>query len=154
MECIVNLFLASGRGHPFLLRFLQSMKSLLLIVIMLLVAACQPDNAQPSELDTKSAYSVLQSYEFKWRDKPHSSGIVVVRSALGTKFDIVGLPIAGKNKGFVWLVLNPMKPDEQGQFVRVPADLPVTVTDSDLKSIEEKVELSPQARSVLLRMMD
>ena len=130
------------------------MKSLLLMAVMLLVAACHSDNSQPSELDTKSAYSVLQSYEFKWRDKSHSSGIVVVRSALATKFDIVGLPIAGQDKGFVWLVLNPMKPDEQRQFVRVPADMPIVVTDADLKSIEERVELSPQARSALLRMMD
>lgn len=128
------------------------MKFLLLLFMMLLATACHSDSAQPNEFDTKPAYSVLQSYEFNWRNKPNSSGIMVVRAALGTEFDVVGLPIVGQDKGFTWIVLNPTKLDDQSQFVRVPADKPIAVTDADLKKIEEQVELSPQARNALLRM--
>lgn len=125
------------------------MKSLLLFAIVLMVGACHSDNAQPTELETKSAYSVLQSYELKWRNAPNSPGIVIAPSALGTRFDIVGFPISGRERGYVWVVLNPANPNDSRQFVRVPANVRFAVASADLRKIDQEIDLSPQARKVL-----
>ena len=122
--------------------------------MVLLLASCQPggNSDDPSELTNKTVYSILQSYEYKWRNRSNDSGCIVVISALNSDYHIVGIPLSNASKGYSWMVLNPQNPNLESEYLRVPSDQPVLLSQADVGYISRKTKLSHVAINVLTKI--
>lgn len=128
------------------------MKTMLLGAALFLITACGSCNDEPSELDTKEVYSILQSYGYEWSGKSSSGGYILVVSALGSRYDILGLPIKGRERGFVWLVLNPKCPNNPNWYVVVPLGATGALSPTEFDELNGKVKLPKQAKSAIFRL--
>lgn len=107
-------------------------RSLFLGVACALLGGCGSEGAPGSqELESKQEYSVLQSYEYNYRDRGNSDGVVVEELALGSKFHVVGLPKRGEPKGYIWFIANS---DDPKAIQRLPKDGEVEI---DLETLGE-----------------
>lgn len=115
---------------------------ILLMLLAIVAVGCDRD----TELDSKAEYSALQSLEFDYRSSEHSKPYIVVNRALGSKYDVLGLPQKGKNRGYVWLIANP---DSQPDIKKIPADVEFVLHKGSLAELEKSVQISPAVRDYL-----
>lgn len=103
-------------------------------------------SSEQNELDTKSEYSVLQYYEFEYRNHPNSKKLIIKKSALNTKYNVFGLPKANSKKGYVWIIANP---DSDTQVKVMPSDITFLMNDKTMLILEKKIVLAPDVNKFL-----
>jgi hypothetical protein len=115
---------------------------ILLVLLAIAAVGCDRD----TELDSKAEYSTLQSLEFDYRSSENSKPYVVVNRALGSKYDVLGLPRKGQSHGYVWLIANP---DSQPDIKKIPADVEFVLRKGSLAELEKSIRMSPAVRDYL-----
>jgi hypothetical protein len=70
------------------------------ILMLLVVGGCR-SQAMNDELANKPEYSVLQAYEYQYRDVKNDKPYLVFESALKTDATVVAFPIKNKTTGYV-----------------------------------------------------
>lgn len=110
------------------------------------LASCE-GGAGENELATKNEYSVLQHFEYKFRQKDHAQPYIVEADALGSGHDVIGLPIKGRDEGYVWLIA---KSEGIDSVIVLPEKTSFTVDESTMRALEKSVKMSP-ATAALIR---
>src|SRR5258707_12115545 len=59
------------------------------------------------EIAQAPEWALLQSLELKYRHEGQTRGLIIEQHALETEYDALGLPMAGTEFGYVWLLANP-----------------------------------------------
>lgn len=125
------------------------MPRLLWCVCCALLSACgsAPQSAAPDELDQKEEYSILQSFDEKYKREPNAAPVLLRRGALGSDFDVIGLPASGKPVGYVWFISNPKytPPGEQ-----LDPNQRYVVNDSVLSISSKQIRMTPTVRAAIL----
>lgn len=119
----------------------------LVVVLCLALAGCGSAVGAGQELDTKSEYSVLQGLEFDYRYRKQDQPYILERNALSSGYDLIGLPKADSENGYVWLIANP---SSEPAVKKVPSDVEFLIGKDALAAIEQSVRLTPAVRSYLL----
>jgi hypothetical protein len=70
------------------------------ILMLLVVGGCR-SKAMNDELANKPEYSVLQAYEYQYRDVKNDKPYLVFENALKTDATVVAFPIKNKTTGYV-----------------------------------------------------
>lgn len=73
------------------------------MIMAFIVAGCD-DLAVTKESTNKLEYSILQSYEFKYREERNDASYMIFRRALGTDATVIAFPIKDKSKGYVMIL--------------------------------------------------
>lgn len=115
-------------------------------VTMLLTGCGEESNIHARyELAAKSEYSVLQSYEHRYRNLEHSEPYIVRSDALDTSFDVFALPVKGQDEGYVWFIANPDTP-----FIKaIPDDVDFVVEQDAVDAIVRSTRLAPTVKAYL-----
>ena len=91
-----------------------------------------------NELMNKSEYSILQSYEYNYREAINDTPYLVFKHALKTDSTVVAFPIKGKKKGYVVLIA-----DSKGKpKIKAMPDVDFVVTQSAYNTVKGEVSLS------------
>lgn len=79
----------------------------IVIVMLLIMMAAGVYNAPDlmRELKDKDVWATLQSVEAEQRGKP-ANNYIIIRKALGTKYDVLGVPTKRSNVPTAWMPLN------------------------------------------------
>lgn len=101
---------------------------------------CKKGASQDNELASKNEYSVLQSYEYKYREESNATPYIIEKNALSSGADVIGLPVKGRTEGYVWLIASP---NSTSSVLVLPADTSFEVNSSTLQSLEKSVTMSP-----------
>ncbi len=85
------------------------------------------------ELAEAKAWSTLQGVEVAHREERNSESFLIVRNALDSGFDVVGLHTESKTYPFVWIILS----DGTEKVKALPRDVEFKVNCSSLQGIKE-----------------
>lgn len=108
--------------------------AIVVFVFVFVVVSCRLQyDGDSNELLAKEEYSILQYYEYEYRDKENSMRPIVVGKALNTRFGVIGLPVAGSIKGYVWFIGN----SSSNLIAQLPAEANFYVDETILKVISE-----------------
>lgn len=119
----------------------------LAFALALPLTACQDDDSPgANELASKTEYSVLQSYEYRNRDRAQSQPYMVIKNGLGSEFDVLGLPRKDRERGYVWFIANP---SGAPLIKQMPGNVEFVVNKDSLAAIEAAARLSPDVKAHL-----
>ena len=76
---------------------------LLALALMTLVGGCDADSAN-GELSDKSEYSVLQRYEYEYREVKQDLPFMIFKHALKTNLTVLAFPVRDKPVGYVVII--------------------------------------------------
>lgn len=107
---------------------------------------CEKESNPGNELARKDEFSVLQHYEYEYRDRQPTERYLIYKGALKSNTDVIGFPLKS-GKGYVWIVANPKHVDD---VLVMPEGSEFNVSNDDLADIQESVRLSPKVREYLL----
>ena len=79
----------------------------LCIVVLFLWSRWNLRPGEPDELGSKPEYSILQGFEYDYRERPNDAPIRFRRHAMQSPSDVIGFPVAGRSTGYVWYIANP-----------------------------------------------
>lgn len=122
------------------------MKSFVHFLLVIALVAAASGCSRTGELDSKEEYSTLQYFEAEYRTSENAKPYIAVKDALGSKYDVFGLPQQGKERGYVWFIANP---GSQPAVKRMPDDAMFVLSEDTLSSLEKSVRLSPMVREYL-----
>jgi hypothetical protein len=72
---------------------------------MLMIVGCDMQD-EDNELSNKPDYSILQHYEYKYRDANNDKPYMIFNRALNTDTTVVAFPIKNKSRGYVVIIAN------------------------------------------------
>ena len=122
------------------------MKTPLAALLALFLAGCGADLRSGDELDSKVEYSVLQGLEIDYRLRENSLPYVISKDAMGSGFDVIGLPRKGGNQGYVWLIANP---GSEPVIKQMPSDADFLIDRDVLVVLDDAVRLDSAVRAYL-----
>jgi len=108
-------------------------------VLLFLTSACNKD-ANDDELANKPEYSILQSYEYKYRDMPNDKPYLVEMNALNTGLTVIAFPAQDKSHGYVVMLTNSSRSPD----IKVLPDVDFVVTNESYKAVKEQIALSKE----------
>ena len=117
------------------------------LTLVLVDAGCGNGSDSGGELDAKSEYSVLQNFEFDYRATKQERSFFVIRNALSSGYDVIGLPRANSERGYVWVIANP---SSMPAVKQIPSEAGFSIDLKTLVAIEKLVRLNPTVRSYLV----
>lgn len=126
---------------------MQKFSLIFATILALAGTACGRNPDADRELSTKSEYSVLQAFEFDYRQREQEQPYLIEKNALSSDYDLIGLPIAGSERGYVWLIANP---SGAPAIKQIPSKADFAISRDVLDAIEKSAQLSPAVRSYLL----
>ena len=109
----------------------------LLIVLVLLVFGCDAKEMNNDSIN-KSEYSILQSYEFEYREASNDKPYMVFKNALNTDVTVVAFPINQRKVGYVVLIAN----SKGTPKIKAMPDVDFVVTQSAYESVKAEASLS------------
>lgn len=117
------------------------MDKIFAVLLPVLLAAC----GFSDEAASKREYSIVQHYEYEYRDKPNNQPYILAEKALGSDYLVIGFPIEGANSGYVFMVANPRgKP-----YVKAMPDVPFVVTEVVLEDVQSKAEMADAVKAFI-----
>ncbi|MEE7545957.1 hypothetical protein HF319_01885 [Xanthomonas sp. Kuri4-1] len=116
------------------------------LVLALALAGCLSETNAGRELEAKSEYSVLQSFEFDYRERKQERNYIIEKNALSSGYDLIGLPKANVDHGYVWLIANP---SSEPAIKKMPSDDVFSVNKDALAAIKQSVQLPPAMEAYL-----
>lgn len=111
------------------------------------LAGCGGETDAGKELETKSEYSVLQGFEFDYRQRKQEQPYVIEKNALSSGYNLIGLPKADSENGYVWLIANP---SSEPAIKQIPSNVDFSISKDALAAIEQSVQLTPAVQSYLV----
>lgn len=121
-------------------KFLACFASFLAAFLTLFGASCTNSAPSDGELANKSEYSVLQFYEYEFRNKDHAIAYVLHKNALDSGLDVVGFPITGRDVGYVWIVA---RANKDGMIFQIPERTDFLVDEAALVALRKEINFSP-----------
>jgi hypothetical protein len=114
-------------------------------VLLIIIAACIYNApGLMSELKDKEVWATLQSVEAEHRETP-AKNYIIISKAIGTQYDVLGVPTKSSNVPMAWMTLNegkedsPMKILPQGEKIDLScldAKNIITSTNPDHKVVK------------------
>ena len=125
------------------------MRKILIVLLPLLPVAyaltCVFSDEFADESASKSEWSILQHYEYTYRDKSNSEPYLLFNTALGSKYNVIGFPTLKKNTGFVFILANTAgKP-----YIKAMRQESFVVTAAVLKEVQEKVAIREDVKEFI-----
>jgi hypothetical protein len=99
-----------------------------------------------NEFTNKSEYSILQSYEYEYRDVKNDKPYMVFKNALKTDLTVVAFPIKDKPKGYVVILARA----EGSPKVKYMPDVDFVVTQNTLTEIQAAITLSKEVEQFIM----
>ena len=124
------------------------MIKLVWILMLLVFAGCrsQPTNElAKNELDNKPEYSILQAYEYDYRDVKNDKPYLVFNNALKTDATVVAFPIKNKATGYVVMLAQA----KNSPKVKVMPDADFVVTEGALREVRVTTPLSKEVEQFI-----
>lgn len=115
------------------------MLKILLLVALTLLAGCDIE-AMNNEAINKTEYSVLQHYEYEYREAKHDKPYMIFQHALNTKLTVLAFPIKDKSMGYVVMLARA----EGVSKVKVLADVDFEVTRDSYAAVKTNATLSAE----------
>jgi hypothetical protein len=115
-----------------------------LALLLLVVGGCR-SQARNDELANKPEYSVLQAYEYQYRDVKNDKPYLVFKNALKTGATVVAFPIKSKPTGYVVMLA-------QAKYlpkVKAMPDTDFVVTQGALKEVRAATSLSNEVEQFI-----
>lgn len=119
-----------------------------LALLLLVVGGCrsQPTNElAKNELDNKPEYSILQAYEYDYREVKNDKSYLVFKNALKTDATVVAFPIKNKATGYVVMLA-------QAKYlpkVKAMPDADFVVTQGAFKEVRTATPLSKEVEQFI-----
>jgi hypothetical protein len=110
------------------------------VSLALFLTSCMNSESSDGELEKKSEYSVLQFYEYEFRNKDHSVAYTLQKNALNSGFDVIGFPITGRDVGYVWIAA---RANKDGVILQIPKQTEFLVDEATLVELRKKNNFSP-----------
>jgi len=81
-------------------------RKLTMLLFIIIIVGCDMQDGN-REITNKHDYSILQAYEYDYRDANNDKPYMVFNHALGTNKTVVAFPIKNKHVGYVVIIANP-----------------------------------------------
>lgn len=120
---------------------------LLILAIAFMLPACSDSSPGSGELDSKSEYSILQYFEYEYRMKRNDLPFVTKKKALGSAFNVFGLPRSGAANGYVWFVANPR---DENRIKLLPQETEFEVSEGVVADIEKEMSIARTVKTYIL----
>ena len=91
-------------------------------------------------------YSILQSFEYKYRSKNNNEKYIINRNALNSEVDVIALPIMGKTEGYVVIIAQ----SKSGTQIKVMPNVDFNLSHETLKKIQTTIALSSSVDAYLI----
>ncbi len=121
----------------------MSRKLMILIFIMIIVGCDRQDTNK--EIINKSDYSILQSYEYDYRNANNDESYMIFHHALGTNRTVVAFPIKNKNVGYVVIIANPIV----STTVKYMPESDFIVTENVFQKVKSQVSFSKETEKFI-----
>ena len=132
--------MAEGRSRPI-------WAYVVLVAVVLCVGCYYFFVVREGELGQKEAWGVLQAVEADHRGDADRAAPILIQSAGGSDYTVVGLPSTDQTYPRVWIIVNQSGP---GPAVKaLPAKTHFSVKCSYLTELEQKVRLNPPVLNYL-----
>jgi hypothetical protein len=118
------------------------------MLMLLVVGGCrsQPTNElAKNELDNKPEYSILEAYEYDYREVKNDKPYLVIKNALKTDATVVAFPIKNKPTGYVVMLAQA----KNSPKVKVMPDADFVVTSPALKEVRAATPLSKEVEQFI-----
>lgn len=111
----------------------------LLLVTLLLFGGCGLSSVN-NEAVNKSEYSVLQYYEYEYREAKHDKPYMVFKRALNTELTVLAFPIKEKPVGYVVMLARA----EGVPKIKIMTEVDFTVTKEAYAAVKAETALSKE----------
>lgn len=115
-----------------------------MLLMLLVVGACDPQEME-NDFTNKSEYSILQSYEYEYREVKNDKPYMVFKNALKTNATIVAFPIKNKPKGYV-VILAQAKSSPKVKFM---PDTDFIVSQKIIEEVKAETPLSKEVEKFI-----
>ena len=115
-------------------------------ILLVLTGACNKE-ANEGELANKPEYSILQSYEYKYRDMPNDKPYLVEKNALNTGLTVIAFPAKDKSHGYVVMLTSSVRSPD----ILVLPEVDFVVTNGSYSSVKEQTSLSKEVDRFISR---
>jgi len=115
-----------------------------LMLVLLVVSGCGMQD-MGNEFANKTEYSILQSYEYEYREVKNDKPYMIFKNALKTDFTVVAFPIRDKPKGYVVLLAQ----TEGSPKVKFSPDVDFVVTQSTFAEVKATTPLSKEVEQFI-----
>jgi len=116
-----------------------------IIIIFFLISSCKQE-VMSNELMDQQEYSILQSFEYKYRSKNNNEKYIINRNALNSEVDVIALPIMGKTEGYVVIIAQ----SKSGTQIKVMPNVDFNLSHETLKKIQTTIALSSSVDAYLI----
>ena len=86
----------------------------LVLILVIMTGGCDMQGEENElakyELANKPDYSILEHYEYKYREANNDRPYMIIKRALKTDKTVVAFPIKNKSRGYVVLLVNSQNP--------------------------------------------
>ena len=117
----------------------------IIIMIFFLISSCKQE-VMSNELMDQQEYSILQSFEYKYRSKNNNEKYIINMNALNSGVDVIALPIMGKTEGYVVIIAQ----SKSGTQIKVMPNDDFNLSHETLKKIQKTVALSSSVDAYLI----
>lgn len=117
----------------------------IIIIIFFLISSCKQE-VMSNELMDQQEYSILQSFEYKYRSKNNNEKYIINRNALNSEVDVIALPIMGKTEGYVVIIAQ----SKSGTQIKVMPNVDFNLSHETLKKIQTTIALSSSVDAYLI----
>lgn len=112
----------------------------LIVLVSCCVVGCVESSSSSDEIESKSEYSILQFYEYKFRGVGNAEPYILYRDVRKSGVDVVGFPVKDKVVGYVWLIV---EAKNRNSVLVIPESTDFVVTDATLEELKKDVSFSP-----------
>ena len=118
-------------------------KALVLFIFIIGISGC----GYEQEAANKSEYSVVQGFEYKYRESDHDTDYKIFKNAMGGKEPVILLPIKGQATGYVVILAR----SEAPPLVKtLPQNINFTLTRDTLLRIKSEISISKEVEQFLV----
>ena len=113
------------------------MLKVFVFIVLVLINGCNAQ-AKNDEMSNKTEYSILQSYEYDYREAKNDIPYMIFKKALNTDATVIAFPIKNVQKGYVVILAK----SKGTQAVKVMPNTDFVVTQEAYTEVRKQVDLS------------
>jgi len=120
------------------------MIAIFLLLLLATISGCDSES-QNNELANKTDYSLLQSYEYKYREVANDQDFIISQKTREKDATVIGFPRKDKAQGYVMVIAN----SRYDPKVKYMPEVDFTVTKATIEDVKSQINLSKEVESFL-----
>lgn len=123
----------------------------LIVILLIMIGGCdiqdEGNDLAKYELANKPDYSILEHYEYKYRESSNDRKYMIQKRALKTDTTVVAFPIKNKSHGYVVILANSQHPP----LVKYMPEEDFVVTQDAYLAVKGQASLSIEVEQFIAR---